>query len=93
MYTYTASETFWTAFYALSSEQKESVRRKWEIFKVDPFDPRLGTHRINRLSSLHKATVYNVKIEDDLRVVFKIVGARSTRSILGRMIFTSDESV
>ena len=76
MYTYTASETFWTAFYALSSEQKKSVRQKWEILKVDPFDPRLGTHRINRLSSLHKATVYSVRIEGDLRAVFKIVGSQ-----------------
>jgi plasmid maintenance system killer protein len=75
VYTYKTSEAFWTAFYALPSEQKKSVRQKWEIFRTDPFDPRLGTHRINRLSSLHKSTVYSVKIEGNLRVVFKIVGS------------------
>lgn len=69
MYTYIASE----AFYALRPEQKASVREKWEIFKIDPFDTRLGTHRIARLSALYGSTVYSVKIEANLRVVFTII--------------------
>ena len=44
------------------------------LFKNDPFHPSLGTHKINRLTSLHKSTVYGVVIEGNLRVVFKIVG-------------------
>ena len=75
MYTFRASENFWTAFYALSPQQKESAREKWKLFKVDPFDPRLGTHRIHRLSAVHRTTVYSVRIEGDLRVVFKMIGA------------------
>ena len=75
MYTFRASETFWKRFYALSPQQKESVRRTWVIFKVNPLDPRLTTHRINRFSSLHRSTVYAVVVEGDLRVVFKIMGS------------------
>jgi len=69
-----ASETFWRNFYDLSSSQKESARPAWEIFKQNPFDPRLRTHKIHRLSSLLRRTVYAVEIESDLRVVFYLDG-------------------
>jgi len=69
-----AAENFWKRFYRLSPQQKESVRRAWAIFKVDPFDPRLGTHRINKLSTEYKRTIYSVVIEADLRVVFYLEG-------------------
>jgi hypothetical protein len=69
-----ASEAFWKSFNALSSSQKESVRHAWKRFKLDPFHPSLGTHRIHRLSALHKTTVYSVVIEGNLRVVFKMSG-------------------
>jgi hypothetical protein len=36
-----ASETFWRNFYLLNSQQKESTRKVWAIFKANPFDPRL----------------------------------------------------
>ncbi|MDA1278266.1 MAG: hypothetical protein O2960_30080 [Verrucomicrobia bacterium] len=71
-YRYRATETFWESFYDLRPEQKASVRRAWEIFKQNPFDPRLGTHKIHRLSAIYKRTVYAVNVEDDLRVVFII---------------------
>ena len=69
-----ASETFWRNFYDLSSSQKELARRAWEIFKQNPFDPRLRTHKIHRLSSLLRRRVYAVEIESDLRVVFYLDG-------------------
>jgi hypothetical protein len=65
-----ATETFWRNFYDLSPAQKQSVRDKWIIFQNDPFDPRLGTHRINSLSARMKKTVWSVVIGYDLRVVF-----------------------
>ena len=69
-----ASETFWRNFYELPSRQKESARRAWKIFKENPFDPRLRTHKIHRLSSLLRRTVYAVDIEANLRVVFYLDG-------------------
>jgi hypothetical protein len=69
-----ASENFWKKFYRLSVRQKESVRAAWLIFKLDPFDPRLGTHRINSLSVHYKKTIHSVVVEADLRVVFYAEG-------------------
>ena len=50
-YRYRAAERFWTNFYRLGSAQKQSARNAWKIFKEDPFDPRLNTHKIHRLSA------------------------------------------
>jgi mRNA-degrading endonuclease YafQ of YafQ-DinJ toxin-antitoxin module len=73
-YVYKASEQYWKNFYGLSASQKASARYAWGIFKEDPFDPRLKTHKIHRLSAEAKRTIRSVWIEDDLRVVFYIVG-------------------
>jgi len=73
-YRYQSTEAFWKSFYGLSPEQKVSVRAAWAIFKLNPFDPRLGTHKIHHLSSVSKRTIYAVCIESDLRVLFTIIG-------------------
>ena len=46
-----ATQQFWRKFYALSANQKESVRAAWARFKINPSDPLLGTHKIHSLSS------------------------------------------
>lgn len=71
-YTFVATETFWKNFYALGSEQKESTRKAWAVFKENPFHPSLRTHKINALSAKAGTTVFGVAIEGDLRVVFLI---------------------
>jgi hypothetical protein len=71
---FVATERFWTAFYRLSPEQKESVRTAWKIFKHDPFDPRLRTHKIQSLSAHYRRTIYAVEVEGDLRSLFYIEG-------------------
>ncbi len=73
-YRFKPTETFWASFYDLTSSQKESARRAWKFFKQDPFDPRLRTHKIHRLSSLYGRTIYAVDVEADLRAVFYIDG-------------------
>jgi len=73
-YIYKVSEEFWKNFYQLSPSQKASARYAWEIFKDDPFDPRLKTHKIHSLSSQANRVVRSVWIEDDLRSVFFISG-------------------
>jgi len=69
-YDFRAAEQFWRSFYSLPDSQKESTRRIWQIFKLDPFDPRLHTHKIHSLSALYKRTIYSVTVERDLRAVF-----------------------
>ena len=74
IYRFGAAEAFWKKFYRLSPSQKESARKAWVLFKADPFDTRLGTHRINQLSSRYKKTIYSVVLEADLRSIFYIDG-------------------
>lgn len=74
VYKYRAAPQFWRSFHKLTSEQKESVRTAWRKFKVNPFEPSLGTHKIHSLSARAGTTVYSVVIESNLRVVFHIIG-------------------
>jgi hypothetical protein len=71
-YRYKPTQNFWESFYDLSQEQKDSTRRAWKIFKENPFDPRLRTHKIHRLSARYGRVIYAVEIEGDLRAVFFI---------------------
>ena len=74
VYRYIAQPQFWRNFKKLPREQWASVRRAWQIFKVDPFDARLGTHKIHGLSAIFNRTVYAVAVEGDLRIIFYIEG-------------------
>lgn len=58
----------------MSAGRKKSARAAWQIFRGDPFDPRLRTHKINRLSAAWGRTVYAAEVEGDLRVVFCLDG-------------------
>ncbi len=71
-YKFKPTEQFWKSFYTLNSAQKESTRRAWLIFKSNPFDFRLRTHKIHRLSAHYGRIIYAVEIEGDLRAVFFI---------------------
>jgi len=73
-YKFKASEQFWKIFNQLSPAEKASVRYAWGIFKEDPFDFRLKTHKIHKLSAEANRTIFSVWIEDDLRAVFFING-------------------
>ena len=71
-YRYRATPQFWKNFHALSAAQKDVAREKFRLFRENPFDPRLRTHKIQSLSSFFKHTVHSVVIEGDLRAVFYI---------------------
>jgi len=73
-YKFRASETYWRQFYQLPAEQKDSVRKVWEIFQIDPFAPSLRVHKIHSLSALYKKKIHSVVIEKDLRAVFYLEG-------------------
>ncbi len=82
-YVYQATEEFWKNFYVLPPEQKVSAREAWAIFKVNPFDTRLGTHKIHSLSALYRVTIWASVIEGDLRVIFRIDSDRVTTLAIG----------
>ena len=65
---------FRKALSKLVPSQKASAKQAFAVFKKDPVDPRLRTHKIHQLSSLYKKTIYAVRIEDDLRAIFYLDG-------------------
>jgi hypothetical protein len=54
----------------LTRSQKTAAKEAFAIFKVDPFDSRLRTHKIHGLSARLGRTIYSVSVEKDLRVLF-----------------------
>ena len=50
-YRYRATPQFWRSYAQLTASQQASARSVWPIFKANPFDPRLRTHKIASLGS------------------------------------------
>jgi mRNA-degrading endonuclease RelE of RelBE toxin-antitoxin system len=73
-YIFKATPEFFEALNALPPEQQAIACEKFKVFQKDPFDPCLGTHRIRRLSSLYKTTIWSVRVMNDLRSIFRIDG-------------------
>ena len=73
-YRFRATRAFWRSFGKLPDEQQRHARQAFLIFKENPFDPRLRTHRIHKLSARYNRTIYAAEIEGDLRAVFYIDG-------------------
>ena len=71
-YRFTATRTFWRSFGKLSVQQQERARKAFATFKENPFDPRLRSHKIHKLSARYGRIIYAAEIEADLRVVFYI---------------------
>ena len=71
-YLFKPTQRFWESFYALPSDQKDSTRRAWKIFKENPFDRRLRSHKIHKLSARYGRAIYAVEIEANLRAVFYV---------------------
>lgn len=76
-YQHLAVEKFWSDFYALTPQQKESVRRAWLIFKRDPFHPSLRSHEIRELSAKAKHTIYIGHNSDSVKLAVRMVSRLS----------------
>ena len=74
-YRYLATPQFWSSYSRLTISQQESAQAAWRIFKENPFDPRLRTHKIASLSARFGRTIHSVRIEGDLRAVFYLEGS------------------
>jgi mRNA-degrading endonuclease YafQ of YafQ-DinJ toxin-antitoxin module len=73
-YVFKTTPSFRKALAGLGPAQKQSAKAAFKTFKEDPFDPRLRTHKIHKLSSIYGKTIHSVWIEGDLRSVFYIEG-------------------
>ena len=69
-YRFAATPSFKKALAKLSRSQKASAKKAFAIFKRNPFDSRLRTHKIHRLSARLGRTIYSVWVEKDLRALF-----------------------
>ena len=74
-YRYRATPQFWRSYAKLTENQQASALRAYRIFKGNPFDPRLRTHKIASLSARFGRTIHSVWIESDLRAVFYLDGS------------------
>jgi mRNA-degrading endonuclease YafQ of YafQ-DinJ toxin-antitoxin module len=73
-YRFRASRAFWRSFWKLPAQQQLKARKAFLIFKRNPFDPRLRSHKIHKLSARFGRVVYAAEIETNLRVAFYIEG-------------------
>ena len=71
-YRFRATRTFWRSFHNLPVEQQRNARAAFLTFRANPFDLRLRSHKIYRLSARYDRTIYAAVIEGDLRAVFYI---------------------
>ena len=74
-YQFRSARSFRRALAGLNPKQKQAAKAAFRIFKQNPFDPRLRTHKIHKLSAAHGKTIYSVMIEADLQAVFYLEGS------------------
>jgi hypothetical protein len=48
--------------------------KAFSIFKQDPFNARLRSHKIHKLSARYGRTIYAAEVEANLRVAFYVEG-------------------
>src|SRR6266567_7153869 len=85
-----ATRAFWRSFGKLPTQQQRRAREVFVIFKQNPFDSRLGSHKIHKLSARYGRVIYATEIETNLRVVFYIEGDVVTTIDTDRTISTVD---
>lgn len=73
-YRFRATRAFWRSFGKLSVQQQRRAREVFAIFKMNPFDSRLRSHKIQKLSARYGRVIYAAEIQADLRVVFYVEG-------------------
>jgi mRNA-degrading endonuclease RelE of RelBE toxin-antitoxin system len=71
-YRFRATRAFWRSFTKLPAQQQHRAREAFVVFKQNPFDSRLGAHKIQKLSARYGRVIYAAEIEANLRVVFYI---------------------
>ena len=73
-YRFRAAKAFWRSWSKLSETQRQAARQAFQVFKANPFDPRLKVHKIHKLSAFYNRTIYAVDIALDLRAAFYLEG-------------------
>jgi hypothetical protein len=74
---------FGRVFTGYPPAQKASARQAWKVFKENPFDVRLRTHKILSLSANYGRAIDAIEIEGDLRLVFYLDGNTVVSLVIG----------
>jgi mRNA-degrading endonuclease YafQ of YafQ-DinJ toxin-antitoxin module len=74
IYRFRAAKSFRRALAKLTPDQRRSALAAFEIFKRNPFDPRLRVHKIHKLSAAYGKTMHAAFVEADLRAIFYLEG-------------------
>jgi mRNA-degrading endonuclease RelE of RelBE toxin-antitoxin system len=82
-YTYKATQKFWKNKNALPENQQKVLKKKFELFKEDPFHPLLRSHTIAKLAADYRHPIFSAVIEGNLRVLFRIDGNVVTTLTVG----------
>jgi len=69
-----ATPEFFRALNSLNADQRAAADAAFKIFRANPFDARLGAHKIHKLSARYRCTVWSVTVANDLRAVFAVEG-------------------
>jgi hypothetical protein len=65
------SDSFDKAFEGLGAKQQALAKKIYnDIFRHNPFDSRLKTHKIHKLSSRYKKNVFSATLEGNFKVTF-----------------------
>jgi hypothetical protein len=77
---------FWEKFNNLPVEQQEDCKAKLAIFKINPFDSRLGwngkpPHKIHKLSSRMGCTVFGGHIQGNLVFCFVMTASNEVTTL------------
>ena len=73
-FVFKTTPAFRMALRKLAPRQKALTQTAFGIFKENPFDARLRTHKIHGLSAKLRRTIYSVSIESNLRAIFYTEG-------------------
>lgn len=73
-YQFRAARSFWLGWNRLTDVQQRAAREVFLVFKANPFDPSLRTHKIHKLSAHYGRTIYAVVISGDLWATFYLEG-------------------
>jgi len=73
-YRFRAAKSFRRALARLTPEEQRLAAAAFRMFKQNPFDPRLRSHKIHKLSAIYGKTIHAVEIAGDLRAAFYVDG-------------------
>ena len=76
------ADSFDKAFSDLKEDQRKLAKKTYNsVFKHNPFDEKLRSHKIHKLSSRYKKTIFGAVLDGNLRIAFYKAGPNTVVSV------------